>query len=262
MTSSIKTVLLSASISCSVVGFVAWRVHATRTEAVPQYEIVEDSSRSHLSGCESLLGLAEQVLQHESSSPTSQLTILVTGDHATASEPRRVAKYTIPRTRKAIEGRGAGLRREQEVLADLHKKCQSLRSTDISPIFLAIKEALADLRAQGCNRSSGCKLYVDSDGEENVDKDIKQALNDGARARHSLPARADNTGIQVIFCGLAATSGGPDSALPRTAARDSRRDDRLKLTWQSVFVMPDVVNLEPYCPTSSMSDTHSKVRTW
>jgi hypothetical protein len=229
MTGNIKTVLFAASIFSSLVGFMAWRVHATRTQAVPQYEIVEDVSRSHRNGCSALLGLAEQVLQHEPASPTSELTVLVMGNHATANEPLQLAKYSIPRIRKVIEGRGAGLRRQQELLTDLQERCQRLRSTDVSPIFLGIKEALADLHAQGCNRGSGCKLYVDSDGEENVDRDIRQSLDDDQRAHHSLPARADNTGIQVIFCGLAATSGEQDSTYARPKPPESR-PDRLRLT--------------------------------
>ena len=75
-------------------------------------------------------------------------------------------------------------------------------------------------------------------------RDIKQSLNDDLRAHYSLPVRADNTDIRVVFCGLAVTSGAQDSKHSRSKPRDSRRDDRLKLTWRSAFTAPGIVDLE------------------
>src|SRR5262249_44397841 len=159
-------------------------------------------------GCSSLLGLAEQVLQKESTTSNSRLTVLVIGDGSSANEPSRLVSYAIPKTRKAMEGRNAAQRQQQYLLADLLQKCQAMRSTTVSPIFLAIIEALADLHAEGCNENSGCRLFIDSDGEENVNEGIRQALSKASRSHPSLPTPIDNNGVGVTFCGLAVTARG------------------------------------------------------
>ena len=250
MTGNIRTVILAISLSSALLGFVGWRVYATRTQPVPQYGILGARSGSHPDGCSSLLGLAEQIVQEEPVTVNSQLTVFVTGDRATANEPIRLAKYPIPRTRKAIEGRAAGVQRQQDLLADLLQKCQSVRTSAISPIFLGIVEALADLRAQGCNQNSGCKLYIDSDGEENVNREIRQALSGAPRSRRTLPAPADNSGIHVTFCGLAVTTDGAvqPSQAPSMILQDHSREDRQRI-WESLFTVPGLVSFAPYCPT-------------
>jgi hypothetical protein len=58
MSRHLTTVLWAVSVSGTLIGFVGWRVHASRTQPVPQYEIVEDLSGSHPDGCSSLLGRA------------------------------------------------------------------------------------------------------------------------------------------------------------------------------------------------------------
>ncbi len=259
MNANIRTILLAVSISGPLLGFVGWRVYSSRIQQVPHYEIVEDRSGSHPDGCSSLLGLAEQIMQKEPATSKSQLTILVIGDGTSANEPLRLAKYSIPRTSKAIEGLGANRRRQQELLADLLHKCQSLRSTTVSPIFLAIVEGLADLRAQGCAQNSGCKLYVDSDGEENVDRRIRKALSGAPKPPQILPTPANNNGIPVTFCGLAVTATGAiDASRPLTTlVRDPGREDRMQRTWQSLFTVPGLVNFKPYCPNTSTTDVYT-----
>lgn len=255
MTSNIKTILVGASICGSLLGFVAWRVHATRTQPVPQYEIVEDRSGSHPHGCSSLLGLAERVVQDEPAASRSQLTVLITGDGTTGNEPLRLAKYAIPKTRKAIEGRAAALRRQRELLADLSQKCESVRRTNVSPVFMAIVEALADLHAQGCKQNSGCRLYIDSDGEENVNKSMRDALRGTMRGGQTLHNSLDNSDLQVTFCGLAVTNteivnpGSPPGAMLDDPGRKRRSQD----TWLSLFASPQLVKFEPYCPKATTS---------
>lgn len=249
-----RAVILAVSISSALLGFVGWRVYASRTQTVLQYEIVEDGSGSHPDGCSALLGLAEQIVQKEPVTSKSQLTILIVGDRTSANEPLRLAKYLIPRSRKATEGRAANLRRQEELLADLMHRCQRIRRTTVSPIFLAVVEALADLHAQGCNQKFGCKLYIDSDGEENVDPGIRQALSGAPKGHQTLPAPSDNRGVEVTFCGLAVTTRVTNPSRPLSGLlRDHDKEDRLQRTWQSLFIVPELVNFEPYCPKASIS---------
>ena len=208
MKGNIKNIILAVSASTALFGFIGWRVYASKAQPVAEYEIVKDRSGSHPDGCTSLLGLAEEIVRNEPASAKSQLTVLITGDGASANEPLQLARYSIPRTRRAIEGRTVSARAQQDLLADLAHRCQAVHSTHTSPIFLAVAEALADLHAQGCNQKAECQLYIDSDGEENVDRTIREMLNGAPATRHLLPSRLDNSGIRVTFCGLAVTTTG------------------------------------------------------
>lgn len=247
-----KTGLLCTILFCvASLGFIGWRVYDLKNRETPQIEIVEDPSLSRPEGCESLLGLVESAMSTESISPSSTITVLVMGDEATANEPWQLGTYSIPATRRVLEGRTASSRGRLDLLHDISNKCQSFRRTTVSPIFLGVKQAVADLRARGCGETSRCKLLVNSDLEENVEMSIKKSLNSTAGGKTILPL-VENNGIDVTFCGLAVTTGrladsssrGFRNAPPRTPARE----DRLREVWRSLFVNPGVVNFEPYCP--------------
>jgi len=66
-----------------------------------------------------------------------------------------------------------------------------------------VKQAVSDLRASGCRATSHCRLFVDSDLEENAEISIKDALNGSHTSKLALPALLDNQGLDVSFCGLA-----------------------------------------------------------
>jgi len=253
MKGNMKNLVLAVSVSTASLGFVGWRVYASKAQPIPQYEIVKDRSGSHPDGCSSLLGLADEIVRNEPASAKSQLTVLITGDGASANEPLQLARYSIPRTRKAIEGRTAGVRAQQDLLADLAHRCQAVHSTRTSPIFLAITEALADLHAQRCNQNAECQLYIDSDGEENVDRAIREVLNGAPATQHLLPNLLDNSGIRVTFCGLAVTTNGAiDYWRPtKTVVHDESREERLQNIWHSLFTNRAMVGFAPYCPTVS-----------
>ena len=222
---NLYTILLCVALT----GFVGWRVHALKSRETPHFELVEDPSLSHPEGCESLLGLAEQALSTDPFSPGSTLTVLVIGDGATANEPWQLGTYSIPTTRKVLEGRTANSRRRQDVLRDILNKCQAVRRTTVSPIFLGVKQAVADLRAHGCTETSHCQLLVNSDLEENIETSIKKSLNGTTGEKTILPL-IESKGIDVTFCGLAVTTGrlvdsssrGFRKAPPRTPAREDR----------------------------------------
>jgi len=243
------------AVTCSILcaGFVGWRIHVLANHAAPQFEIVVDPSLSHPTGCESVLGLSQQALHAGGVSQDSTLTVLVLGDPATANEPWQLGRYSIPVTRKVLEGKTATLRRQEELLSDIRHKCGAIRRTSISPIFLGVKQAVADLRAHGCKETSHCQLFVDSDLEENVETSVKERLNRARSTKLVLPTPLDNQGIEVSFCGLAVTAGRmvnpAGREIQRALPRDPSREDRLRQVWRSLFTQPDLVRFEPYCPT-------------
>jgi hypothetical protein len=251
-----KTGILCTILVCvASVGFVGWRVYVLKNREIPHYGLVEDPSLSHPEGCESLVGLAEKALNLDGISPGSTLTVLVIGDATTANEPWQLGMYSIPTTRKVLEGRTANSQGRQIELRDIWSKCQGARRTTVSPIFLGVKQAVANLRAQGCGETSHCQLFVNSDLEENVEPSIKKRLNGTAGEKPTLPSPVENDGIDVAFCGLAVTTGrfvdssssGPYKTLRRTPARE----DRLREIWRSLFTIPAAVSFEPYCPKAN-----------
>jgi hypothetical protein len=249
MTKTILSVILCGTV-CA--GFVGWRVHVHANQSPTHVEIVFDASLSHPEGCESVVGLAEQSLRTNGVSKDSTLTILVLGDASTANEPWQLGRYASPVTNKVLEGKAANTRRQEVLLSDIQRKCETFRRTSISPIFLGVKQAVADLRAHGCKAASHCQVLVDSDLEENAEISIKNALNGTRNTKLALPAPLDNQGVEVSFCGLAVTAGRTVNQsgmeIQRALPRGQGRDDRLRQVWRSLFTQPDLVRFEPFCP--------------
>lgn len=257
------SILIAASIVC--VSFVGWRVYVTKNHTTNYFEVVEDPSRSFKGGCGSIIGTAEELLRNAGVSSDSTLTVLALGDQSTEDEPRRLAKYTIPTARKVVEGRRGTVEREERLLRDLQARCDSMPATLISPIYLGVKQAVADLRAAGCKEGSRCELLVSTDLEENGDAAIEERINGSRGLKAPLPEPLDNSGIAVKFCGLAETAGPAAGHSGRetrkAAARDPRHDDRLQAVWRSLFVHPEIISFEPYCPESSITLAHKAAET-
>jgi len=241
-------------ILCGIVcaGFVGWRVHVHANQSPTHAAIVFDPSLSHPEGCQYLVGLAEQSFRANAVSKGSTLAVFVLGDASTANEPWLLGRYSFPVTNKVLEGKTASTRRQAELLNDIQHKCETIRRTSISPIFLGVKQAVADLRAHGCSAASHCPLFVDSDLEENAEKSIKDTLTRARNTKLALPALLDNQGVDVSFCSLAVTAGRivkpSGRETQRASPRDSGRDDRIRNVWRSLFTQPDMVKFEPYCP--------------
>ena len=246
-------ILISACLAS--VSFVGWRVHAMRNHTVNHFELVQDPSLSFTGGCASVVGAAEEVLRDPGASAGSTLTVLALGDQSTANEPRRLATYAIPTSYKVIDGKRAAVEREDRLLHDLRTRCESVRPTLVSPIYLGVKQAVADLQAEGCKEGAHCGLLASTDLEENGVRAIEERINRGGARRGPLPARLDNSGITVTFCGFAETAGrlvGPSGReVHSAAARDPHRDDRLRAVWESLFARPELVRFAPYCPAPS-----------
>lgn len=248
-------------------GFVGWRVHSIHSRTVSHLVIIEDPSASHPDGCSSLQGITEHVLDRNTGPSGSRLTVLAIGDESTANEPKLVARYPIPVNRRIMEGPKAGLRRQQEILGDLKVRCEKLHPTMISPIFQGVKQGIAELRRLGCKNASDCKLWVDSDLEENVVTAIKTRLEhpgDNRQALPILPIPLDNDGIRVAFCGFAVTAGRIVDASGRqifkARPRTPTHDDNLRHTWAGLFTKPELVTFDPYCPDPPRSDALGAAR--
>jgi hypothetical protein len=258
MRSRLKLILLAigALALVLVVGF--WRYRARTTSHPNHTIIVRDRSQSVPSGCDCSGTLLAHAFADPHVGPGSTVTLTVTGDQSTAREPRVVASILVPYTRQVFEGREGAERRKQQLITDLKSLCEKIPPATQSPIFLAIKRAVEQLRALGCEPSGNCTVYVQSDLEENGDAQIKAALNHSGKTQPPLPSPIDNDGINIVLVGVAETSGtittARAQALQLTKPHDSGRADRIKAVWIRLFTDPSRLTFEPYC-TSVPSDT-------
>lgn len=254
-------VLVGIATGLVVFGVTAWRVHAIHSRAVSHVSIMEDLSASHPAGCSSVLGIAEQVFDKHAVSPGSSLTVLAVGDESTANEPRLLARYPIPVTRRIMEGAGAAIKQQQEILDDLKPRCGKLQPTMDSPIFQGIQQAVAELRSRGCENGSDCNLWIDSDLEENAVTSIQAILTDPKSKRRPLPTPLPNDGIRVTFCGWALTAGRivdtSGREIRKVSPRDPGHEDVLRRTWTELFTKPELVTFHPYCPEPHRSRTQA-----
>lgn len=224
---------------------------------VPHYAILLDVSQSRGAVCSPVNGLGAVVLADRGARRGSTVSLLASGDVATAMEPRLVATLHVPVSTRVLDGQKRRSLVQTAFLRDLEEGCRRVVTpTEESPIFLGVKRAVELLQGR-CTAGAGCVLFVATDGEERAEGSIKAALNGNRRARSHFPTPIANAGIRVSFCGLASTLG----TLPATAGarryslqRDPTRVDRIRDVWLSLFAEPASVTLQPFCPGSTVVD--------
>ena len=111
--------------SSALAGFLYWRAGHHAVKVATHAVIVADVSDSTTNEHASVLGLAETYLSKPKLTKGSTLTVLMTGDDKSASEPRLVAKHEVPFSRRALEGKSAILKRKREILNDLETQTVS-----------------------------------------------------------------------------------------------------------------------------------------
>jgi hypothetical protein len=224
--------------------FLAWRIIEVFGKRVNHTAILRDVSDSITADCECTKALGERALKEPGRSGESKIWLFATGDQSSDNGPVVKGEFKVPDSKNVMEGKGKVEQERQKVLTELGNKCREMKLTNQSPLYLGVKRVVEHLRSQGCKAGSECTLYVQTDGEELVEGQIRDAIN-GRQAKDSKsPALIDNTGIRVIFIGLAQTKGGAK----RATQRDSQRPERLEDVWKGLFTKPENVKLEPYCP--------------
>lgn len=215
--------------------------------------IVYDVSDSRLRDCECLKMQVEQWQSTENITLQSTITLFATGDKTTADEPLLIRQFKAQMNPKVIEGRKKGELSKQDLLNRLKVECDKLSVTTRTPLYLAIKRALEDLRAKGCNPDSNCQLQIISDGEEESEKAIRLAF-EVKQSKEPLPSKLDNEGIRVIFIGFAEVNGRVIST------RNSQHADRKQQVWKGLFTGPDLVSFQPHCTKLQPAASHTAVQ--
>jgi hypothetical protein len=186
----------------------------------------------------------------------STLLVLATGDDITLGEPVEVARLVGFKSARAIESPANSERKEREIVEKVVTDCSALPRTSITPISLAARRAMEQLHVLGCKSGTGCGLFIQTDGEENVEVGVRRALA-GSRAPIVLPTPIDNTGIAVTICGLSQTTGQNDIGKVDRVRRNhnARSADRLMEVLRHFFAVPALVAFEPVCPKAGISSS-------
>src|SRR5258708_24926442 len=102
-----------------------------------------------------------------------QFTLLRTGDKASAYEPVAFEFPVIAPQTKVMEGQRRTSGQKEKFLNQLLGVCDHINGTSTSPIFLSVERAVQQVQSA---KSRG-RVYVQSDLEENVDREIRNALD-------------------------------------------------------------------------------------
>lgn len=225
-------------------GFVWWRLYAVTRGAPPaQAAIVFDSSKSGTVGCAQAGAVAIRLSSAPHYSPKSRVALILLGDRSNGYAGRLAGVFDIPVSTRVMEGKEAQRRRQNELAESVEKACAAAPKADRSPILSAVESAFAHLRSAGCGSGTHCTLFLVTDGEENVNPDLRAALTGSKAALKKTTGRIDNNGISVSICGLAQTR----SASPERVTRSFTPEDRLRTVWTAVFTAPNLVSTAPYC---------------
>lgn len=251
MTMTMKPALLILLGLTTITTFGYWRYSAAaKPHAAAQFALIQDPSDSIQADCSRVVGLAERALAMPDTQEGSTITLLALGSPATANEAQMLGEFQVPVIRRVIEGQRAAAREKQALLSGLQNRCAEVQQTRVSPIFQALKRGVEYLHSVGTPGDSRY-LFVQTDGEETENEQIKKALNGARGAGRHLPPPIQNAGVRVTFCGLAetvgATVGNDNKISQKTRNRDPARADRLREVWGKVFTNPELVTFEPYC---------------
>lgn len=206
--------------------------------------------------CLILTGLVKRSLEVKGIRKGSKMFISGTGNPSTAMEPVQFASFEIPAFSRVMEGKESIKAARKELILNLVSECKKRNSTaKTSPIFLAVKRALEQLKAVGCDSSVLCYLFIRTDGEETEEPWLKNSLKTGKQFKTGQPMPLDNQGIQVVFCGFSETIGElieKNKKKKLTPIRNAERAEFLNTLWSKVFTQPEKVIFEPFCPKNSL----------
>jgi hypothetical protein len=239
-----KRILLCTLCLSLMAGFVWWRLYAiTHGDPPAQAAMVFDSSKSDAVGCPQAGAIAVRLTSMPHFSRKSRLALILLGDQSNGYAGRLAGVFDIHVSTRVIEGKGAQLRQQGQLAESVQRACEAAPKAERSPILSAVRSAFDHLRSAGCGTDTHCAFFLVTDGEENVNPDLRAALTGSKAALKRITGGVNNNGISVSICGLAQTR----SASLERRATSFTREDRLKTIWTAIFTTPDIVNTAPYC---------------
>jgi hypothetical protein len=184
--------------------------------------------------CDGMVGAISDALSNLPRGRDSRAFLISLGGFATRFEPQLEVDLALPRRATGpVRGRG-----DATILETFTKKCHALTPANGGAIFRAVRIGLAEVESR-CAGAPDCqaKLFVATDGEENIAIDAYIALEGSGKNTAVKRLVNDLPGLQTVFCGYVSTSEGGVA----------RTNDALLDRWRSLFTHPENVQFQPYC---------------
>jgi len=201
-----------------------------------------------LSAGESCVALGRRVREIlASSAGSSKWTFFATGTAATAYEPIAIAVDSVPARERLLDDKEIVDQHTEKFVDDVIEACKKIPAADVSPIFLGVKDVIAQAR----RRADKAHVYVHiiSDLEETIEKSIREALTQAPGMKSELPDPIDTRDIALDVCGYAETFGyvtkEGKKVLP--APRTAQSAERLLEVWTGRFTDRARVTYTPFC---------------
>lgn len=239
-------IILAVGLSCALLATVIIYgvVRHVRTIRPPlrarQEALLIDTSDSRSCDCDQVSTAARTALTGPVMGNGSKLWLFVTGDQSTAEEPILIGAYPAPYTRRVMEGREFTERQLRDKLDQIKAACSKFRQTKRSPIYLAIKRVVEQLRAEGCNKGVECGLQIQSDLSELSEPGVRDSLKRG-KIKSRSPHPIDNENINISVCGLAEVDGSV------TGKHDAHNVNVTEEIWRKLFSDSARVTFSPHC---------------
>ncbi len=241
-----KKILLLTGISLSVILTVAamvWMLVNREPPKPAHFALLIDYSDSRTINCGAIDATMQEIMSSPNLMTNSNLYFFSTGDDKSSDEPILLGKYKIPVNVKVLEGQSKAERERQEFIKKIKTRCEQEPIKERSPILLGIKRVIENLRINGCDAKAGCKIFVQTDGQELSEPTVKQSLTAKAENHSKTQISISNNGINIKICGFAQVNG--------TANQKNRHNiqtaDTTMAVWKQVFTEPNLVLFPPHC---------------
>lgn len=230
----------------SGIGFAVWGLLNREIINPVQAGVLFDYSDSRNINCQSLDSLTSQIFALPNIKKSSTVYFYSTGDEQTADEPILLDTYRIPTFNKVVEGRDKYEKERITMVENIKQRCSQERVKKRSPILLAIKRVVENLRVKKCDGKTECSLFIQTDGQELSEPAFNHSLqqkNKRSKALAENQPKIDNNGISIKFCGFA-------EVLPSKNVQDKhliQDANNLVALWESYFTNPEKITFEPHC---------------
>lgn len=217
---------------------------ACEPKKVKQIAVVYDQSKSKIDGCACLAGLLHKTLQ-ENSSDGVKINFFKLGEPTTGFEPKLVEVYELPKNHRKTEAKGATVEKMKTILTDFQTKCRNIERSNDTPLVQAVSKVVEFLKQNGCNQELGCKVFIQSDLQESVEKPLitknsKSSTNE---------TKFDNSGIEIAFLGVSEVEEKNASNQKEINQKISNAKSRneLKNFWKQSFLDQNLVSFFDFC---------------
>lgn len=241
-----KKIVTLAGISLSaliIITAMVWAFIIREPPKPAQFALLIDYSDSRTINCGAIDATMQEIMSSPNLMTNSNLYFFSTGDDKSSDEPVLLGKYKIPVNVKVLEGQSKAERERQEFIGKIKTRCQQEPIKKRSPILLGIKRVIENLRINGCDDKAGCKVFVQTDGQELSEPTVKQSLTAKADSNSKTQISIPNNGINIKICGFAQVS----ETVNQKNRHNIQTADKTIAVWKQIFTEPNSVLFQPHC---------------